>query len=410
MPKFKLTTSSVKQRCRPPADGETKPNGKPIDEHWYWDTEDRGFFLKISRTCSTFFVQRDVRGRTRRVKIGRHPTWTVDQARKRARELIVQMDQGIDPNAQKREEAARGTTLREAREWHISSMRARRCAERSLETVCYETDRHLSDWLDRPLADIRPNECARRHERITRDSGPYAANRALQTFRACWNTAKRRLDDLGECPTRGVTFNRTRRRREPIPWTKLPDWRRAVDGIQNPIRRDLQLFILFTGLRSTDAKTVRWEHVDFEAGTIHRPKPKGGEDRAFTVPVSRFVLDLLEARRAENAIIYPRDDGWVFPSRNMKGGITHVQQTKEARYVGGRKLNVFPTAHRLRDTFATAGDEAGVDFKKLKVLMNHTLPESGDVTWGYIRPDVEHLRKETEKVAAFLLERMAHQE
>ncbi|MGC6488295.1 MAG: tyrosine-type recombinase/integrase, partial [Planctomycetota bacterium] len=278
MPKFKLTTSSVKQRCRPPADGETKPNGKPIDEHWYWDTEDRGFFLKISRTCSTFFVQRDVRGRTRRVKIGRHPTWTVDQARKRARELIVQMDQGIDPNAQKREEAARGTTLREARDWHLASMQARRCAQRSLETVRYETDRQLSDWLDRPLADIRPNECARRHERITKESGPYAANRALQTFRACWNTAARRLDDLPRCPTRGVTFNKTRRRREPIPWAKLSAWRRAVDGIRNPIRRDLQLFILFTGLRSTDAKTVRWDDVDFEAGTIHRPKPKGGED------------------------------------------------------------------------------------------------------------------------------------
>lgn len=405
--KFKLTTTSVKQRCRPPEPGETDGNGKAVDEIWYWDTEDRGFFLKVSRSCSTFFVQRDIAGGTRRVKIGRYPTWTVDQARKRARELIVQMDQGIDPNAQKREEAARGTTLREAREWHCSAMRARRCAERSMETLRYETDRHLADWLDRPLADIRPNECARRHERITRDSGPYAANRALQTFRACWNTAARRLDDLPPCPTRGVTYNKVRRRREPIPWAKLPAWRSAVDGIQNPIRRDLQLFILFTGLRSTDAKTVRWEHVDFEAGTIHRPKPKGGEDRAFTVPVSKAVLEILHRRREENAIIYPRDGGWVFPSRDMQGGVTHVQQVKEARYVGDQKLSVFPSAHRLRDTFASAAHEAGVDPLSLKVLLNHSLPSSGDVTEGYIRPSVDHLREAAEKVSGFLLEKMA---
>ncbi len=130
------------------------------------------------------------------------------------------MDQGVDPNAQKGEAAARGTTLREAREWCCAAMRAKRAAPRSVETVREETDWHLSDWLDRPLSSIRPTECASRHARVTENSGPYALNRALQ------------------------------------------------------------LFILLTGLRSTNAKTVRWEHVDFEKGTIHRPKPKGGDWRA----------------------------------------------------------------------------------------------------------------------------------
>ncbi len=112
------------------------------------------------------------------------------------------------------------------------------------------------------------------------------------------------------------------------------------------------------------------------------------------------------ACRAENAVIFPRDGGWVFPSRNMCGRVTHVQQTKEARYVGNRKLTVFPSAHRLRDTFASAAHEGGVDSLSLKVLMNHTLPSAGDVTEGYIRPSVGQLRGEIEKVAAFRLERM----
>ncbi len=404
--KFKLTTSSVKQRCAPPEPGEVNGNGTPTRERWYWDTEDRGFFLVVRPNSATFFVQRDVAGRTRRVKVGRYPTWTVDQARKRARELLVEMDKGVDPNAQKREAAARGTTLREAREWHCAAMRAKRAAPRSVETVREETDRHLSDWLDRPLSDVRPTECASRHARVTEKSGPYAANRALQTFRACWNTASRRLDDLPPCPTRGVVFNKVRRRREPITWADLPAWRRAVDAIDNPIRRDLQLFILLTGLRATDAKTVRWEHVDFKAGTIHRPKPKGGEDRAFTVPVSKAVLELLRRRRDENAIIFPRDCGWAWPSRAMDGTVTHVQQVKEQRYLAGRKTTTFPSPHRLRDTFASAAHEAGVDWYDLKVLMNHALPSSGDVTMGYVRVSVDHLREAAEKISAFLVAKM----
>ncbi len=407
--RFNLTAATVKQRCRSPEEGEVNGRGKPINYKFYWDAELRGFGLVVGKRSKTFIVQKDIRGRSVRVKIGRLGAWTADQARKRAAQLIVQMDQGIDPNREKREEAARGTTLAEAMEWHISAMKAKRCAERSLETVRCEVKRHLADWLHRPLADIRPNECAVRHEKITK-KGPYAANRALQTFRACYNTATRRMDDLPPCPTRGVTFNRVRRRREPIQWAKLPTWKKTVDAIQNPIRSDLQLFILLTGLRSTDAKTVRWEHVDFEAGTIHRPKPKGGEDRAFTVPVSETVLKILRRRQEENRMLFPRDGGWVFPSKDMQGRVTHVQQTKEARYVGEQKLSVFPSAHRLRDTFASAAHEARVHPLDLKVLMNHTLPSAGDVTEGYIRPSIEHLRGAVEKVAAFLLEKMDERE
>jgi len=40
--------------------------------------------------------------------------------------------------------------------------------------------------------------------------------------------------------------------------------------------------------------------------------------------------------------------------------------------------------------------------------MNHVLPQ-GDVTEGYIRPSVEHLRDAVERVAAFLLERATSQ-
>ncbi len=106
-------------------------------------------------------------------------------------------------------------------------------------------------------------------------------------------------------------------------------------------------------------------------------------------------------------MLFPNDGGWVFPSRNMRGGVTHVQQVKEQRYVGDQKLTTFPSPHRLRDTFASAAHEAGVDPLSLKALMNHVLPASGDVTQGYIRSSVEHLRTQAEKVAAFLLERMA---
>jgi integrase len=408
--KFKFTEESLPKKALPPGEEEVTRNGKPVKERVYWDLAMPGFGVRVGRgknPARTFILQKDVQSRTTKVKIGRWPNWKVSDAREHARKLTVDIDKGIDPNAEKRADAARGVTLREAIEYHQAAMRAKRCAARSVETVREECERHLSDWLGRSLSSITRNECARRHEKVTEESGPYAGNRALQAFRAIYNTAARRFEELPDRPpTVGVTFNRTRRRREPVPWAELPAWYERVQSIANPIRRDLQLFILFTGLRSTDAKTVRWDEVDFEAKTIHRPNPKGGEDRAFTVPVAQEVLDLLHRRSDENPTLFGNDKGWVFPSKDMKGRVTHVAQTKEQRYDNlGRKVGFLPSPHRLRDTFATAGHEARLHPLDLKVLMNHTLP-AGDVTEGYIRPSVEHLRESAERIAEFLLGKM----
>lgn len=37
--------------------------------------------------------------------------------------------------------------------------------------------------------------------------GPYAANRAMRTFRAVWNSARKR-NDLPQCPTIACEYNR----------------------------------------------------------------------------------------------------------------------------------------------------------------------------------------------------------
>ena len=109
-------------------------------------------------------------------------------------------------------------TLAEALEMHLRAMRAKRCAPRSMDTLREESSRHLADWLERPIAGITRNECALRHEDLSERSGPYVANRVLQQFRAVYNTAARRFEDLPAInPVIAVTFNRLRRRREPIP-------------------------------------------------------------------------------------------------------------------------------------------------------------------------------------------------
>ncbi len=298
-------------------------------------------------------------------------------------------------------------TLARALDWHLRAMRAKACRPRSVETLTEEVHRHLSDWLERPLDTLTRDEVATRHETLTETSGPYLANRVLHHLRALYNTAVRRSELLPPTnPTIAVTFNRTHRRRAPIPWEQLPDWAARVARLRNPVRGDLQRFLLLTGLRSLDARTVRLEDLNPAATELHRPTPKGGESRAFTLPLSPPVTALVLRRRHDNEVTHGPDCPWLFPTRNRQRALTHVQEAKQQRQVAGRKVQYLPSPHRLRDTFATAAHECGVHPLDLKCLLNHALPAADDVTQGYIRPSLGHLSTATAATAHFLEERM----
>lgn len=404
--RFKLTNSNIQKFCVPPAAGAQTASGAPVRQKLYFDSEMRGFGVLVTRNdragdpTRTFFIQRDVNGRTRRVKLGRHGDLNTEQARKRAVEIVSQMLRGIDPNAEKRRAKARGVTLKEAADDYREKPAKRTRGEKS-ELTLGNHDYFLatlSDWQLRPLAEIGRQDVLARHKKLTAANGPVAANNVLRWFRAVYNAAMIVHENLppNPCIVLSDRWNKEVRKRAPVAWDRLGEWSLWIDGelrTRNPVRADLFLFILFTGLRSTDAATVKWNDVNFKDEKLHRPSPKGGSDRAFDVPLSDPIIEILERRKTENPILYGKSCPWVFPAFDRHGKVSHVSELKEGAQ---------PSPHRLRDTFATAAHEAGIASLDIKILMNHVLPQ-GDVTEGYMRPTLNHLREQQQRISHFLL-------
>jgi integrase len=356
----------------------------------YADPELRGFYLIVTPTKRGYYVQSQVNGRQVRTKIGDHPAMTAKEARTLAAKTPVSMKAGVNPSEERRKARAKGITLRQALELHLAS---KPLSPKTVEGYRYVVENYLSDWLDRTLAEIGADRTGvrERHARITKKSGKATADATFRTFRAVYGRGLREHPDLPPNPTANVDFHGVKKRKVDANEDRLKAWGKAVLAL-SPVRRDIHLFMLLTGMRRTASCESLMAHVSEQGDVLHVPKPKGGTARAFDLPLSTALRDLVAHRIAENKAI-DRKTPWLFPSASKTGHVQEVQQ---------EELNGL-TGHALRHAFGTLAVQAGVPLLELKYLLNHA---SGDVTMGYLHPSTDHLRDYQEKASAYILERI----
>jgi len=377
MAKAKLTKSFLEQ----------SPPGK------YWDTELRSFGAVVRDSgYISFVVQKSGR---KHFTIGSFPKMTVAQARALAKKRIL----AVETNGELFGDSET-ITLRQAMEMHANDMQ--RDGKSTHAVVIADTEKYLKAWIDNPLRSISRIDCYNRHTALTNKHGSYLANKVFRQFRAIYNTAIKRYEHLPTNPCIGVKWNKEKPRCERI--KNLHDWHADVCNVGSPVRRDYHLFLLMTGLRRTDAFTVRWEEIDFDNGTIFRPKPKGGKDKAFTVPLSTQTIALLKRRKIENVHLFGSDKGWVFPiiANSSKGKkramVKHLSEPRD-------KLVSLPTPHIVRHTYASIADDLEIPQLSKKIFMNHTVSK-GDVTDNYTHPSLDALRRRQQKISDYIWEQI----
>ena len=380
------------------------------------DRDLRGFYVVVGARKKTYVVQaefwQDGQRKGKRLAIGDVDEMSVREARILAKGTLARIMSG-DLHREEAEakaaaesaaspsppNAAQGVTLRQAWErYRTSHMERKGRSEGTIDGYADHVERLLADWLDTPLGDLgeNPGLVADRHDKVTRDNGPGIANGAMRTLRAIYNHARKRSRDLPpENPTLAVDWNVIKRRDTAMGVEDLPGWFAQARGLRHPIRREFHLFTLLSGSRPAAILQARVEHLNFRERVLHVPRPKGGEDRAFDIPLSRaMVRCLIRAMRASRMLHPEHAQTWIFAADSGAGHMTVHREPREV-------LSKF--GNDLRQTFRTVGQAAGLSELDSHLLMNHSLP---GVNAGYITRAkllVGHLRKAQEDISQLVM-------
>ena len=364
MPALNITEDSVR-RVGP------LPAGRAV----FTDTKLRGFSVVVGKQSRSFYAQRDVRGKTHKVFLGRYGEINVLQARKAAEDVIYGMRKG-EARYLERE----NPTLRSALAGYLTATSACEQHKTYVRRAC---DVRMAEWLDRPLRDLTRGMIRTKHSTLGK-GGKTMANDTLRAFRTVYNYALAEFEKaaLSICPTislRGRWFAEANERNGPI--RDLVAWKKAVDALENPTHRAIYMLCLLTGLRKTETCRLEWDRITQDRLFIRENK----SNRPFYLPLLDEHRHVIEHMRDLNK-------RWVFPDRSNNGPT-----------VDPRHEDVPGTMHSLRHTFASVGAEIGVPDDIIGRLLNHS---SSKITSRYIAVDVEALREPMQKIVTEVVRRL----
>ena len=256
-----------------------------------------GFGVRVLTSGQkSYMIQYRAGGRQRRVAFGRHGTLTLDEARKRASELLGKVARGENPA----EEVA---IYRKAPD--VKTLGKRFMEEyvnfRCKETTAKEYQRALDLFIypafgSRKICDITRPDVAELHHKY-RDK-PYQANRTLGVISKMFNLAELwglRLD--GSNPTRHVQKYKEHKRERFLSADELTTLFTTLDeleasGEESAAACNAFRLLCLTGCRLSEIQTLKWSFV--HPPYLILPDSKTGPRKIPYSPETQIILDGIE--------------------------------------------------------------------------------------------------------------------
>ncbi|MFC4173469.1 tyrosine-type recombinase/integrase [Microvirga sp. GCM10011540] len=380
-----------------------------------WDTELKGFGLRIEPTGAKSFIVRyraGAGGRTapkRFLSIGRYGALTPDEARKKAKEVLGAAARGDDPAAD-RNKRRKAMTVSEISERFLTEHVQPKRKPTTAELYRHVLEKHILPEIGRRKAEeIAKADVTRLHHKLR--ATPFIANRAIAVLGSMFSWASEEglvpeefnptarvekykedkrerflsseeLERIGEALREAETVG--------IPWEPdldKPQAKHAPKATNRRVKFGKEVvaairLLLLTGARLREILHLRWEYVDFERGLLLLPDSKTGRK---TIILNAPALSILEGLEKVSHLVIPGEIPGK-PRADLKRPWAAVSARAGLK---GVRL------HDLRHTHASFGAGSGMGLPIIGKLLGHT---QAATTARYAHLDADPLRKASDRI------------
>jgi integrase len=297
MPTIALSANAVRQAtCLP---GRRKTD--------YFDSGQRGFMLEVRSSGGKTYYQRytDDRGRERQYKIGPVDVLTLDQARRKARQICAEALLGADPQQKRREMRAVPQLSHFVHQRYLPFVQTYKNSWQTDETVLRI---HILPKLGSlALDEIKTDAVSELINCMRADS--YAAgtmNRVIVILRYIYNLARKwKVPGVIENPAAGLSAGPDVQRNRFLSEDEAESLMRSIHIDENQTAARSITLLLLTGARRNEITFAKWDYVDWKNKTLLVPKSKSGRARVIALNQSAIALLRATPRLEDNPYIFP---------------------------------------------------------------------------------------------------------
>ncbi len=353
----KLTIRSV---------ASAKPSDRDI---LVWDDELRGFGLRVKPSgIKSYLIQyRNQHNESRRLTIGRHGVVSPEEARRKARKLLGQVQDGSDP-ATERKDARSAPTVADLAERFMKEHANVKKRASSAQMDAINLRLHVLPALGRKkVATVTRTDITSLHHAM-RDR-PGAANRVMALLSKMFNLAEKwGLRPDGSNPCRHVDRYPERKMERFLSADELGRLGAVLTeaertGTELPSVIAAIRLLIFTGARLGEILNLQWDQVDLERACLRLPESKTG---AKVIHLSAPALEVLDG--------IDRQDGspWVITGKVPLKPLVNLRKPwyRIRKKAGLEDVRL----HDLRHSFASVGVAGGLSLPIIGALLGHSQP------------------------------------
>jgi integrase len=274
----------------------------------YADTRQPGLRLRVTATgVKSFSLLKRIKGsHMERVTFDRYPTMTIEQARRKAAEILGKIAEGNNPAEAKRAIKEEPTFA----ELFISYGKLHGDKKRTWR----DDQQRYRDYLDKPLGKIKVGAITKQMitrilEDMERDGKAGSTINGVRSLASSIFNQGPESGDNTHNPVRGTKMRKTVKRDRFIQVYEMPRFFDSLNDEPNPTIRDYLWISLLTGARRANVLAMRWSELNLDEGIwrVERTKNDDPQNVVLAPEAMALLLEIKKSADSQARFVFPGD-------------------------------------------------------------------------------------------------------